>query len=226
MDERRWQEVDGYLGSKLLEEDAVLDEVTRASQEAGLPAIAVSPLQGKFLYLLARLIGARKVLEVGTLGGYSAIWLGRALPPAPVGRLVSLELNPMHAEVAQDNIAHAGLAETVEVRVGPALESLPKLAAEFGDGAFDFSFIDADKPNNAAYFSWALQLTRPGGVIVVDNVVREGRVVDETSGDSAILGTRRLFSEMANEKRMTATAVQTVGVKGYDGFAIAIVEDR
>jgi predicted O-methyltransferase YrrM len=224
MDERRWHEVDSYLGSQLLEDDPVLDRVTQTSHEAGLPPIAVSPLQGKFLYLLARLIGARRVLEVGTLGGYSAIWLGRALPAAPAGRLVSLEVNPMHAEIAQVNIAEAGLAETVEVRVGAALESLPKLAAEFGDGAFDFSFIDADKHNNAAYFSWALQLTRPGGVIVVDNVVREGHVVDETSDNPAILGTRRLFSDMAREHRMTATAIQTVGEKGYDGFAIAIVE--
>jgi predicted O-methyltransferase YrrM len=224
MDERRWHEVDSYLGSQLLEDDPVLDRVTETSQQAGLPPIAVSPLQGKFLYMLARLIGARRVLEVGTLGGYSAIWLGRALPPAPAGRLVSLEVNPMHAEIAQVNIADAGLAETVEVRVGVALESLPKLAAEFGEGAFDFSFIDADKHNNAAYFSWALQLTRPGGIIVVDNVVREGHVVDEKSDDPAILGTRRLFSDMALQRGMTATAIQTVGLKGYDGFAIAIVE--
>jgi predicted O-methyltransferase YrrM len=226
MDERRWHEVDNYLGSQLLEDDAVLERVTQTSHEAGLPPIAVSPLQGKFLYMLARLIGARRVLEVGTLGGYSAIWLGRALPAAPAGKLVSLEVNPMHAEIAQVNIAEAGLAEIVEVRVGAALDSLPKVAAEFGEGAFDFTFIDADKQNNAAYFSWAMKLTRPGGVVVVDNVVRQGHVVDETSDDQAVLGTRRLLAEMAQDKRMTATALQTVGLKGYDGFAIAIVEDH
>jgi predicted O-methyltransferase YrrM len=224
MDERHWNDVDNYLGSQLLEDDPVLNRVTETSQQSGLPAIAVSPLQGKFLYVLARLIGARQVLEIGTLGGYSAIWMGRALPPAPVGRLVSLEVNPMHADVAQVNIADAGLAEIVEVRVGAALETLPKLAAESGDGAFDFTFIDADKQNNAGYFSWALKLTRPGGVVVVDNVVRQGHVVDERSDDSSVVGTRKLFAEMAQEKSMTATALQTVGLKGYDGFAIAIVE--
>jgi predicted O-methyltransferase YrrM len=224
MDQGRWEQVDGYLESKLLEDDAVLDEVTRASQQAGLPAIAVSPLQGKFLYMLARLIKAHQVLEIGTLGGYSAIWLGRALPQVPVGRLVSLELDPMHAKVAQANVALAGLAETVEVRVGPALESLPKLASEVGDGAFDLTFIDADKPSNPAYFAWALQLTRPGGVIVVDNVVRDGHVVDEDSDNAAIVGTRRLFAGMAETRGITATAIQTVGMKGYDGFAIAIVD--
>src|SRR5579863_6237330 len=224
MDERRWNDVDNYLGSQLLEDDPVLNRATETSQQSGLPAIAVSPLQGKFLYVLARLIGARQVLERGTLGGYSAIWLGRAVPAAPVGRLVTLEVNPMHADVAQVNIADAGLAEVVEIRVGAALETLPKLAAEFGEGAFDFTFIDADKQNNADYFSWALKLTRPGGVIVVDNVVRQGHVVDERSEDSSIVGTRKLFAEMAQEKTMTATAIQTVGLKGYDGFAIAIVE--
>jgi predicted O-methyltransferase YrrM len=224
MDERRWNDVDNYLGSQLLEDDPVLNRATETSQQSGLPAIAVSPLQGKFLYLLARLIGARRVLEIGTLGGYSAIWLGRALPAAPAGRLVTLEVNPMHADVAQVNIADAGLAEVVEIRVGAALETLPKLAAEFGEGAFDFTFVDADKQNNAEYFSWALKLTRPGGVIVVDNVVRQGHVVDERSDDSSVVGTRKLFAEMAQEKTMTATAIQTVGLKGYDGFAIAIVE--
>ena len=216
--------MDNYLGSQLLEDDPVLNRATETSQQSGLPAIAVSPLQGKFLYLLARLIGARQVLEIGTLGGYSAIWLGRALPAAPVGRLVTLEVNPMHADVAQVNIADAGLAEVVEIRVGAALETLPKLATEFGEGTFDFTFIDADKQNNAEYFSWALKLTRPGGVIVVDNVVRQGHVVDERSEDSSVVGTRKLFAEMAQEKTMTATAIQTVGLKGYDGFAIAIVE--
>ena len=225
MDERRWNEVDNYLESQLLEADPVLNRVIETSQQSGLPPIAVSPLQGKFLYLLARLMGARRVLEIGTLGGYSAIWLGRALPAAPAGRLVSLEVNPMHADVAQVNIADAGLAEIVQVRLGAALDSLPKLAEEFGEGAFDLAFIDADKQNNAAYFSWAMKLTRPGGAIVVDNVVRQGQVVDERSDDPSVVGTRKLFAEMAQDNRMTATAIQTVGLKGYDGFAISIVEE-
>jgi predicted O-methyltransferase YrrM len=224
MDERLWHDVDAYLGAQLLGDDAVLDRVTETSQQSGLPAIAVSPLQGKFLYLLARLVGARRILEVGALGGYSAIWMGRALPPAPVGKLVTLEVNPMHADVAQVNIADAGLAEVVEVRLGAALDSLPTLATEFGEGAFDFTFIDANKQNNAAYFSWAMRLTRPGGVIVVDNVVRQGHVVDAKSEEPSVVGTRKLFDAMAQDKRMTATAIQTVGLKGYDGFTISIVE--
>lgn len=226
MDDRHWDEVDSYLGLHLLEDDAVLDDALEASRKAGLPEIAVSPLQGKFLYILARLIGARNVLEIGTLGGYSAIWLGRALPPAPAGRLVSLELNPRHADVARANLARAGLAETVEVLVGPALETLSKLRAEVGDSKFDLAFIDADKPNNPAYFAAALQLVRPGGVIVVDNVVRQGSVADAKSDDPAVVGTRRLFEDIAGVKEAVATAIQTVGMKGHDGFAIALVEGR
>ena len=230
MDKTRWEEVDDYLGGLLIGEDEVLNATLRASAEAGLPAISVSPLQGKFLHLLARLMGARRVLEVGALGGYSAIWLGRALPPPPEGKLVSLEVNHHHAAVARANVANAGLSGTVEIIVGPALESLPRLARELGPASFDLTFIDADKTNNAAYYTWALQLTRPGGAIVVDNVVRQGQVADAESSDPSVAGTRELFDTMARPRddvpSATATALQTVGLKGYDGFAIAIVEGR
>ncbi|MGH9107599.1 MAG: O-methyltransferase, partial [Acidimicrobiales bacterium] len=199
----------------------LLREVRLASQQAALPAINVSPLQGRFLHVLARLMGARRVLEVGTLGGYSAIWLGRALPAG--GRLVSLELEPRHAEVARANLARAGLAATVEVRVGTALESLPRLSEEEGEASFDLTFIDADKPNNPAYFRWALRLTRPGGAIVVDNVVRDGQVADAASTDAGVVGTRRLLEAMGAEPGVVASVLQTVGEKGYDGLAVAIV---
>jgi predicted O-methyltransferase YrrM len=221
MNDKLWDEVDNYMETALLKPDDALRGALQASGEAGLPAIAVSPLQGEFLHLLARLMGARRVLEVGTLGGYSAICMGRALPPE--GKLISLEVDPHHAEVARSNIARAGLSDVVEVRVGPAVETLPVLAEEVGDATFDLSFIDADKTNNPAYFAWALRLTRPGGAIIVDNVVREGRVADETSSDASVLGVRRLFEAMGAETSIAATALQTVGVKGYDGFAIAVV---
>ncbi len=230
MDKTRWEEVDDYLGGLLIGEDEVLTCTLRASAEAGLPAISVSPLQGKFLHLVARLMGARRVLEVGSLGGYSAIWLGRALPPPPEGKLVSLEVNHHHAAVARANIANAGLSGTVDVIVGPALESLPRVARDLGPASFDLTFIDADKPNNPAYYRWALQLTRPGGLIVVDNVVRDGEVANPESSDPSVTGTRQLFETMAGAREeggpaATATALQTVGLKGYDGFAMAIVED-
>lgn len=230
MDKTRWEEVDDYLGDLLVGEDEVLSCTLRASAEAGLPAISVSPLQGKFLHLVARLMGARRVLEVGSLGGYSAIWLGRALPPPPEGKLVSLEVNHHHAAVARANIANAGLSGTVDVIVGPALESLPRVARDLGPASFDLTFIDADKPNNPAYYRWALQLTRPGGLIVVDNVVRDGEVANPESSDPSVTGTRQLFETMAGAREedgpaATATALQTVGLKGYDGFAMAIVED-
>jgi predicted O-methyltransferase YrrM len=169
-------------------------------------------------------MGARRVLEIGSLGGYSAIWLGRALPPG--GKLVTLELNSCHADVARDNIARAGLSPVAEVIVGPALETLPRLAADVGNAHFDLTFIDADKPNNAGYFEWALRLTRPGGAIVVDNVVRGGAVVDETSVGPEVLGVRGLFEAMAGGTAVVASALQTVGAKGYDGFAIAVVGSR
>jgi predicted O-methyltransferase YrrM len=229
MDKARWEEVDDYLEGLLVGEDDVLTCTLRASAEAGLPAISVSPLQGKFLHLLARVMGARRVLEIGSLGGYSAIWLGRALPPPPQGKLVSLEVSHHHAAVARANIANAGLSGTVDVVIGPALESLPRLARELGPASFDLTFIDADKPNNPAYYRWALQLTRPGGVIIVDNVVRDGRVADAESSDPSVVGTRELFESMAGAPGQdvppaTVTALQTVGLKGYDGFAMAVVE--
>jgi predicted O-methyltransferase YrrM len=222
MSELSWADVDSYLESALVAEDPVLRQAQQAAADAGLPAISVSPLQGKFLHVIARLMGARRVLEIGSLGGYSAIWLGRALPAD--GRLYTLELSPHHARVATANIAAAGLSDRVEVMVGPALSTLARLAEDPGPGSFDLTFIDADKPNNPAYFSWALRLTRPGGAIVVDNVVRKGRVADPGSDDPNVIGTQRLFDLMADHPGITASAVQTVGTKGHDGFAIAFVE--
>jgi predicted O-methyltransferase YrrM len=222
-DKRRWDDVDNYFAGMLVGEDEALDGALKASAEAGLPAISVSPLQGKFLYLLARLIGARRVLEIGSLGGYSAIWLARALPAGPEGKLISLEVEPRHAEVARANIAKAGLSGTAEVVVGAALDTLPRISKEAGPASFDLTFIDADKPNNPAYFKWALELTRPGGAIIVDNVVREGRVVEARSSDPMVVGTRQLFDTIVGTPGVAATALQTVGAKGYDGFAIAIV---
>jgi predicted O-methyltransferase YrrM len=221
MSEPVWETVDRYLEGVLVHEDGVLCEALQASDEAGLPAINVSPVQGKFLHVLARLVGARQVLEIGSLGGYSAIWLGRALPAG--GRLISLELDARRAEVARANIARAGLSATVEVRVGPALESLAGVADEVGDASFDLTFIDADKTNNVPYFHWALRLTRPGGAIVVDNVVRRGLVADETSDDPDVKAVRSLFGVMEAEPRVVVSVVQTVGSKGYDGLAIAAV---
>jgi predicted O-methyltransferase YrrM len=217
-----WADVDQYLEIRLGAEDEVLRRAQQAAADAGLPAISVTPMQGKFLHVLARLMGARRVLEIGSLGGYSAIWLGRALPSD--GKLYTLEVSPHHARVAGANIADAGLAERVEVVVGPALSTLPALAADLGPASFDLTFIDADKPNNAAYFAWALRLTRPGGAIVVDNVVRNGGVADAASQDPNVLGTQHLFEAMAAQAGITASALQTVGTKGYDGFAIAFVE--
>ena len=212
--------VDQYLAGLFAPHDAAVEGALAASVAAGLPEIQVSPTQGKLLHLLARLTPARAILEIGTLGGYSAIWLARAL--APGGRLVTLEFDPKHAEVARANIAHAGLADRVDVRVGRALDLLPGIAAE-GRGPFDLVFIDADKPGNPEYFAWALRLTRPGSVIVVDNVVREGAVLDAASDDASVQGTRRVLEMMAAEPRVSATAIQTVGVKGWDGLAVAVV---
>jgi predicted O-methyltransferase YrrM len=215
-----WTQVDRFITDHVVGEDAALDAALEASDAAGLPAIAVSPPQGKLLHIYAQMIGAKRVLEIGTLGGYSTIWLARAVPAD--GWVVTLEYDPTHAEVARANLARAGLADRAEVRVGAALDTLPLLAAE-GPEPFDLVFIDADKRNNPAYFDWALRLTRSGSVIVVDNVVRGGAVVDEGSQDPNITGTRRLFETVASEKRVTATAVQTVGSKGYDGYLIARV---
>jgi predicted O-methyltransferase YrrM len=196
--------------------DAALDAALEASDAAGLPRISVSPAHGKLLWTFARLLNARRILEIGTLGGYSTLWLARGL--ARDGRLITLEALEKHAKVARANIERAGLSSVVEVRVGQALATLPSLA-----GPFDLTFIDADKQNNADYFSWALKLSRPGSLIVVDNVVREGAVIDARSRDAAVQGVRRLNELIAKERRVAATAIQTVGIKGYDGFAVALV---
>ncbi|MGE0479644.1 MAG: O-methyltransferase [Phycisphaerae bacterium] len=215
-----WSAVDEYLSQTLGATDTVLEHVLAASARAGLPAIQVSPTQGKLLHILARAVGARRILEVGTLGGYSAIWLARALPAD--GRLITLELDARHAHVARENLAHAGVSERVEVRIGPALDELPKIASA-GAGPFDLVFVDADKPRNAEYVTWALRLARVGSLIVVDNVVRDGEVVDAASTDASVQGTRRVLELLAAERRVSATAIQTVGAKGYDGFAVAVV---
>ncbi len=219
MTQSLWTAVDDYISDRLVPGDPALEATLATSHAAGLPAINVAPNQGKFLNLLARIRGARQILEVGTLGGYSTIWMARALPPE--GRLISLEYEPKHAEVARRNIAAAGLTEKVEVRVGRGLDLLPRLAAE-GLPPFDLVFIDADKPSNPDYFAWALKLTRVGSVIVVDNVVRGGAVIDP-AGDASVQGVRRLNDLMAAEPRVDATAIQTVGSKGHDGLAIALV---
>ncbi|HEV2370338.1 MAG TPA: O-methyltransferase [Acidimicrobiales bacterium] len=220
MSYEQWSAVDNYISDVLVGADPVLDAALEASAAAGLPPINVAPNQGKLLNLLARIQGARSILEVGTLGGYSTIWLARAVPAG--GRVVTLEVEPKHAEVARANLERAGLSDVATVKVGKALDSLAELEAEGAD-PFDLVFIDADKPNNPEYFGWALRLTRPGSVIVVDNVIRNGAVADATSGDPAIVGTRRMNELMAAEGRVSATEVQTVGIKGYDGFAIALV---
>ncbi|WP_026370081.1 O-methyltransferase [Kallotenue papyrolyticum] len=220
MTDARWTAVDQYLTEVLALSDPVLEAALTQASAAGLPQIQVAPNQGMLLHLLARAIGARNMLEIGTLGGYSTIWLARALPPA--GRLITLELEPRHAEVARTNLARAGLSERVEVRVGPALQSLPRLAEE-GAGPFDLVFIDADKPGTADYFAWALRLTRPGSLIIVDNVVRNGTVIDADSSDPAVQGMRRFLERLAAEPRVQATVLQIVGSKGYDGLALALV---
>ena len=215
-----WDAVDRYLAATVVGSDAVLDEALRLSKEAGLPQIAVSPAQGKLLQIIALATGARRILEIGTLGGYSTIWLGRALPPG--GTLVTIEVEPAHAEVAWANLERAGLTEVVHLRLGPALQVLPQLEAEQAD-PFDMVFIDADKPSNPEYLSWAFRLTRPGSTIIVDNVVRDGSVLDESGTDAAVIGTRTMLQKMGSDPRLSATAIQTVGVKGYDGLAIAVV---
>lgn len=212
----RWAAVDAYIADRLLGADAALTAALAANEAGGLPDIDVSPAQGRMLGLLARMAGARRILEVGTLGGYSTIELARALPAD--GQLMTLELEPHHAAVARENIARAGFGKQVEVLVGPAAETLATLA-----GPFDFIFIDADKPSNVTYLREALRLTKPGAAIIVDNVVREGKVLEVDSDDPRVLGTRALFDAIAVEPRLTATAVQTVGVKKWDGFVLAIV---
>jgi predicted O-methyltransferase YrrM len=220
MSHEQWAVVDHYINELFIPPDPVLEAALKASDEAGLPAIQVSPAQGKLLYLLARAMGARRILEIGTLGGYSTICLARAL--AREGTLITLEIDPRHAELARNNIGNAGLSDKVEVRLGRAQETLPRLAAE-SKGPFDLIFIDADKPGYSEYFRWALQLTRPGSLIIADNVVREGEVANSSSQDADVQGVRRFNELMAAEPRVSATVIQTVGSKGYDGFAVAVV---
>lgn len=215
MSHRIWSGVDSYIEDRLIAEDEALSAAVRDSATAGLPAIAVSAAQGKMLHLMALSVGAKRILEVGTLGGYSTIWLSRALPAG--GEMISLELEPHNAEVARKNIARANPAAKVEVKTGAALDLLPGLS-----GPFDFTFIDANKEDNAAYFAHALRLSRKGSIIIVDNVVREGNVVDP-NGDARVQGVRQMFDMIANEPRVSSTAVQTVGVKGHDGFLMAVV---
>lgn len=215
-----WTAVDRYVAELLAPADAALEAALAANRAADLPAIDVSPPQGKLLHLLARLQGAHKILEIGTLGGYSTIWLARALTAG--GRVITLEADPVHAETARANITRAGLAAVVDVRLGPALETLPRLEAE-RCGPFDVTFIDADKPSTPDYFTWALKLSRRNSIIIVDNVVRDGAVIDGASSDPGVKGMRRFFEMLAAEPRVIATAIQTVGSKGYDGFAIALV---
>ncbi|TJV02943.1 MAG: O-methyltransferase [Mesorhizobium sp.] len=221
MSKKTWAAVDDYIVDALFEADPTLDAVLAANHDQGLPAIDVSPAQGKLLSILARMKGARKILEIGTLGGYSTIWMARALPAD--GKIVTLELDPHHAKVARSNFERAGVSERVDLRFGPALQSLAALSAD-NAGPFDLIFIDADKPNNPNYLSWAVRLSRSGTVIVCDNVIRDGAVLDEDGRDPNVEGARAAFSFIGGDKRLEGTAIQTVGAKGYDGFAIAIVE--
>ena len=218
MSQDQWTAIDRYFSDLLLHPDPALDEALRCSAVAGLPPIQVSALQGKLLHLLARAVGARRILEIGTLGGYSTIWMARALPQD--GRLVTLEVDPKHAEVARGNVVRAGLGDIVEVVIGKALDTLPGLV---GRGPFDLIFIDADKPGYPAYLPWALKLSRPGTLIIADNVVRKGAVIDAASADANVQGARRFTELLAAERRVSATTIQTVGAKGYDGFTMALV---
>jgi predicted O-methyltransferase YrrM len=222
MSQKLWNEVDHYLDDTLVQQDAALAEALASSDAAGLPSISVAPSHGKFLHLLARIKGARRILEIGTLGGYSTIWLARALPPD--GRLITLEYDSKHADVASANLARAGVADKVDIRIGRALDTLPQIAAE-RQAPFDLIFIDADKPSNPDYFRWALKLSHRGSVIVIDNVIRRGAVIDTNSGDDNIRGVRKMHELIGAEPRVSATAIQTVSVKGYDGFTLALVVD-
>ncbi len=215
-----WEAVDKYFGEMLIPHDSALDDALAAASAENLPAIQVSSVQGKLLHLLARIMGARNILEIGTLGGYSTIWMARALPEG--GRIITLEADPKHAEVAQKNFARAGVENKVELRLGKALDTLPKVAAD-GRGPFDMFFIDANKSNMPEYFEWSLKLARKGSVIIADNVVREGAVLDARSKDADIQGIRRFLEMVGKEKRVSGTALQTVSTKNYDGFALVLV---
>lgn len=222
MNEKVWADVDAYIADKLVGDDTTMAAVLEANAKGKLMPIDVSPAQGKFLELLVRITGARRVLEVGTLGGYSTIWMARALPAD--GKIVTLEYSQFHAMVARGNFKGAGVAEKVDLRVGAALDTLPGVEAD-GLGPFDLVFIDADKGNNANYVEWALKLSHPGTVIVVDNVIRDGRVIEAESTDGSIEGSRAAFDLLGQHPQLRASALQTVGAKGYDGFAIAVVTE-
>lgn len=215
-----WSAVDDYVERHLIGADPVLAAVLEASHAAGLPNIAVSPSQGKLLNVLAKSVGAKRVLEIGTLGGYSAVWMARAL--GDDGRIISIEADARHAEIARSNVARAGVADKVEIWIGAAKELLPKVAAS-GDGLFDFSFIDADKASIPEYIDWAVKLSRPGALILVDNVIRRGAVIEDDSTDDDVLGVRRMHELLAVDGRASATTIQTVGAKGYDGFTLIVV---
>jgi predicted O-methyltransferase YrrM len=218
MSQEKWTAVDAFLAERLMPRDDTLEQALRDSAAAGLPSIQVSPAQGKLLHLMVRSARARRILEIGTLGGYSTIWLGRAVQNIPGGQVVTLEIDSKHAEVARKNIFRAGLADVVDLRLGRALDTLPKL-----QGPFDFVFIDADKPATADYFAWAVKLSHPGTTIIVDNVVRKGAVLDKESTDENVKGIRKFLDALKAEKRVDATAMQMVGVKGYDGFVVGVV---
>lgn len=220
MNQKVWESVDQYLDKMLIPPDSALKDALATASKAKLPEIQVSSLEGKLLHLLARIMGARNILEIGTLGGYSTIWMARALPDG--GRIITLEANPKHAEVARKNFARAGVENKVELRLGKALDTLPKIAAE-GIGPFDLFFIDADKSNMPAYFEWSLKLARVGSVIIADNVVREGAVLNSKSKDADVQGVRRFLEMVGKEKRVSGTALQTVSTKSYDGFALVLV---
>jgi predicted O-methyltransferase YrrM len=218
MPQDQWTAVDDYINASVVRPDEALSAALAAMSEAGMPPIAVSAAQGKLLAILARMLGARKILEIGTLGAYSTIWLARSLPAG--GKLISLEIEPEHAAVARKNLAKAGLEAKAEVRIGPALEILPQLERE---APFDLTFVDADKANIPVYFDWSVRLSRAGSIVVVDNVVRDGKLIDESTTDPNVEGVRRLHELIAGDSRVTATTIQTVGSKGYDGFTIALV---
>lgn len=222
MPQKQWAAVDEYLNGLFVPFEPALDGALQAAAKAGLPPIQVSPSQGKLLYLLARMNHAHAILEIGTLGGYSTIWLARALPSD--GHLISLEVDPKHAAIARTNLEKAGLAAVAEVRLGAALTSLPRLQAD-GAGPFDLVFIDADKPSTPQYLEWSVRLTKPGSVIIIDNVVRNGAVSDPTSKDENVQGIQKTLEAIANNPHLLTTVIQTVGSKGYDGFAIALVTE-
>ena len=220
MGQEVWEAVDKFLDKMMIPHDSALEDALAAAAAAKLPAIQVSSVQGKFLQLLARILGARNVLEIGTLGGYSTLWMARALPEG--GRIITLEADPKHADVAKKNFARAGVESKVELRLGKALDTLPQVAAD-GLGPFDLFFIDANKSNMPEYFEWSLKLARQGSVIIADNVVREGAVLDAKSKDADIQGIRRFLEMVGKEKRVSGTALQTVSTKSYDGFALVLV---